>query len=119
MDDTRTLKTNWQTQLGVSGSVVSGDAGLEQFIRVAIGTQIGSVPQMLDFGVDWLAIIDMPVDDAIPLLLRSVNRVFRKWIEPRASLMRIEPITDGPRLAVLVHYKPAGSDRALMTEVTP
>jgi len=118
-DDVRAIKSPWQTRLGTTGLVVQGDDALDQFIRVALGAQLDSVPNMQDFGIDWLSIIDLPVEDAIPLLMQGAHRVFRMWIEPRAALNRIEPIQESGHLTARVYYTPAGSDEQRTAEVSP
>jgi len=40
-DDVRAIKSPWQTRLGTTGLVVQGDDALDQFIRVALGAQLG------------------------------------------------------------------------------
>lgn len=117
MDDIRNLKTNWQARLGVSGAVVQGYDALDQYIRVALATQLGSVPQMLDFGIDWFEIIDRPLDEARPRLLRGAAAVFRKWIEPRATLNRIEVSAVGSSVTAKVYYTPANSSDPRTVEV--
>jgi phage baseplate assembly protein W len=117
--DIRTLKAPWQTRLGVSGAVVQGDAALDQFIRVVIGTQLGSVPLQNDLGVDWLGAIDLPFDDALPIIISGVAKAFRKWIEPRAKFGRVVPVRNVEQLTAQVYYYPAGSDAEKMVVVAP
>lgn len=105
---------NTQIALNAVGTNLTGLAALKQSIRVAIATQLGSVPLNPELGVDWLSIVDMPLDDARPILVRDVTRAFQRWIAPRATLVRIEvgigDYTDGSGLYTRVHYQPAGAD---------
>jgi phage baseplate assembly protein W len=117
--DIRNLKAPWQTRVGVTGEVVQGVDALDQLIRTTLGTQLGAVPHRLDLGIDWLSIIDLPTDDATPRLIRGATACFRKWMEPLATLSRIEPVTDGARLTARVFYVPAGATEPRSTEVAP
>jgi phage baseplate assembly protein W len=114
-DDTRALKTPWQTRLGATGRVVQGYDALDQWIRTLCATQKGSVPQELELGINWLAILDMPADVARPLVVAGVSRVFRVWVEPKATLQSVEFEGDTCR----VHYTPAGASEARSIEVAP
>jgi phage baseplate assembly protein W len=119
VDDTRELDKPWQTRLGVSGQVIDGLDSLDQFIRVTLATQRGSVPQLLEFGINWLEILDLPVDEATPVLLRDVAAAFRKWIEPRASLVSCEPVVTNGRVTARVTWRPADSQERRTTEAAP
>jgi len=117
--DTRALASNWQTRLGVSGEVVWGADALDQFIRIVLTTQLGSVPHMLELGIDWFGIIDMPIDDALPLLTRGAAAAFRRWIEPRGTLVSIEPVSVNEKLTARLVYRAANSDALRTLEVAP
>jgi len=119
-DDTRQIKTPWQTRIGATGQVIRDDAEqLDQFIRVVIGTQLGSAPLQRDLGVDWLEVIDLPIDDALPVLIAGVAKAFRKWIEPRAKFVRVVPVRNVEKMTAQVYYYPAGSSSESSVRVSP
>ncbi|MDR2503992.1 MAG: hypothetical protein LBD82_06405 [Deltaproteobacteria bacterium] len=72
----------------------SGLAGLEQELRVLLGTPAGSVPLDRDFGIDW-SMVDSPISQFMPLYVAEVSRKIERYI-PRVRVMAVDlPQTDG------------------------
>lgn len=109
-----------QMVLGSFGTTVSGSGSLAQSVRIALGTQLGAVPQQLDFGVDWQRVIDEPIQEARAVLTRDIHRAFAKWLAHLATLVSIsvEP-GDAGVLAARVSFRPVGSEITQSVEVRP
>lgn len=90
------MSTTDRVRIGTRGAFVSGLDEIEQSVRIVLGTQLGSVPQLRDYGIDWLEILDLPMSDAIPLTMRRAGEALRRWV-PRAEVRSLTatPTPDG------------------------
>ena len=108
-------------KIGEFGASVSGLAEKHQFIRTICHSQRGSIPQDPFLGVDWLAVLDLPLPEAIPIVSLDVQMQLKKYA-PTIEVRAIEVLSVEQRpgkARVLVTWRPLDEERATdeVTEV--
>lgn len=79
---------NWQLSVTEPGEIVTDLADIDQCVRLIMGTQRGSDPVLVDFGVDLLAHVDKPTTQILPSLVKDVTDQLRRY-EPRANILSV------------------------------
>lgn len=97
---------HWQPALGHLG-VVEAEADIDQAIRIILATPRGADPHRPDFGSNLHRYIDMPVDRAVPHLVRESVEAIRRW-EPRCELIQVSPSIEGAHITLRVLWRVAG-----------
>jgi Bacteriophage baseplate protein W len=75
------------------GSVVQGLDDVNQCIRIILTTPKGSDPLRPTFGADVWKYIDVPIDEAIPAIVREVTEAITRW-EPRVTVVFVDAVAD-------------------------
>lgn len=89
MLDATAAQDNLGTQPGAGiGNVVQGVDDVNQCIAIILGTPRGSDVLRPTFGADLWKYIDMPVNAAIPNIVREVTDAITRW-EPRVTLLSV------------------------------
>ncbi len=71
-----------------------GLTGLEQEIRMVLGTRKGSVPLDRDFGLSW-DFVDLPLAEAMQRMVAEIGRQLERYV-PRIRVRDIEFSSDQP-----------------------
>lgn len=99
----------WQPKVGGRpGERVEGLAELEQSLMTVLGTQLGSVPGRLTFGINFVAYIDKPLNRVRGPMSREVQRAV-KASEPRITVLDVTPVpaeSAGGRMRSRVKWRP-------------
>lgn len=80
--------TNWTLSLEKQGEIVQGLAEISQCLRVLITTRKGSDPLRPTFGCDIYLYQDLPINQAIPRMVKSVSEAIAIW-ETRINVTSI------------------------------
>lgn len=70
---------NWTLSLEKQGEVVQGLAEISQCLRVLITTRKGSDPLRPTFGCDIYLYHDLPINQAIPRMIKAVSEAIAIW----------------------------------------
>lgn len=77
---------HWQKRLVpaggemLAGEIVSDFADIEQEIAIIVSTMIGSVPTNPLKGCDLMALIDLPAEEATPLICQKIWDAITAWV---------------------------------------
>jgi phage baseplate assembly protein W len=83
----------WQPKLGALAETVIGIDEVAQAIDLLFATLPGSVPLLPEYGFDWLAYMDRPINRVLRSMERNMTMCLRRW-ETRINVMalKIEPL---------------------------
>lgn len=71
-----------------TGAAISTEAHIAQSVADILTTPLGSMPWRRDYGSELYALLDRPVTDATPALIRAASvTALQKW-EPRLRINR-------------------------------
>lgn len=110
----------WAMKVGGGlGEIVEGDEELEQAMRVALGTQLGSVAGRPLYGLDRLELVDEPVTTLEPKATRLVRRCFELSL-PRHRFVRLAlaGVDEQGRALLAVTWTAQTTDTQRTSEVT-
>lgn len=63
---------DWSLSDTQQGQIVEGMADLDQCLRILLGTQKFTDPLRPEFGIDLLAYVDKPINQAAPFLRKEI-----------------------------------------------
>lgn len=112
---------DWSPRVQTPGAVVEAVDDIAQCLRIIVGTPPGSDPHRPDFACAIDDVLDRPLPEATPLIIREVGRACARW-EPRAVVERVAVTADPARpgaAQVVIHWRPAGGGAAQQTAVLP
>lgn len=105
---------HWQKRLVAAGSdmlsgeIVSDFSDIEQEITVIVSTMIGSVPTNPLKGCDLMPLIDMPSEEATPLICQKIWDAITAWV----VRVEVDTITATPvdihHWKVTIPWRPRG-----------
>lgn len=105
---------HWQKRLVaadsdmLSGEIVSDFSDIEQEITVIVSTMIGSVPTNPLKGCDLMPLIDMPSEEATPLICQKIWDAITAWV----VRVEVDTITATPvdihHWKVTIPWRPRG-----------
>jgi len=105
---------HWQPALGRDGEVVEGVADVDQAIRIIVTTRKGQVPHRPEFGCDCMELVDRPVNEVRPRLVRDVRDAIERW-ERRAKVERVAVTPFNAGVEVSIHWRLAEGIGELQT----
>lgn len=108
-----------QAKLGSYGEMVRGIQALHASVRQLCTMQKGSVPHRPTMGIDWLAVLDLPYLETVPVLVLDVHRNLGEH-EPRVKVTRVQvlPQEQGtPGVRCRVYWVPAAGGEEQVTEL--
>ena len=88
IDVTKIESADWSPKVGSPGEIVEGLDDIAQAIRIIVTTPRGSDPHRPTFGCDAWRYLDLPVNVAIPNMIREASDAIQAW-EPRATLKKV------------------------------
>ncbi|MBG6241327.1 MAG: baseplate protein [Candidatus Symbiopectobacterium sp. Dall1.0] len=106
----------WQPALNRPGERVSGLADIAQSMRIILGTPCGADLHRPDFGSNLYRYLDMPIEQAIPHVVRETVDALRRW-EPRMQLLEVKPRAEAEHLWLRIRWQPITDSTPQMTEV--
>lgn len=95
------------------GEVLLGVAEIEQSIQIILTTLPGTDPMRPTFGLNYLQFMDLPINQAAPLMVSLISLALSLW-EPRISVVSIIPFVQGTQgiLAVAIEWTYAGQPQS-------
>lgn len=79
---------DWSLKLGAIGEVVQGIQDVDQCIRIILTTPKGTDVLRPTFGVDVWLYVDVPINSAVPAIVREVSTAITLW-EPRVKVVSV------------------------------
>ena len=109
---------NWTLSLENQGEVVQGIAEISQCLRVLITTRKGSDPLRPDFGCDIFLYQDLPINQAIPRMVKAISQAVDKW-EPRIDVTKIGYALgeDGSAITFTIEWTEKTSQQTSSTKI--
>jgi len=105
MIDVTTIESaDWSPKVGSPGELVEGLDDIAQAIRIIALTPKGSDPHRPEFGCDAWRHLDLPVDIAIPNIIREASDAIAAW-EPRIKLKRVTAAPDVSQVTLTVLWE--------------
>lgn len=89
MPELQNIRTkNWTLSIKGPGLIVEDDEAVEQGILILANTQRGSDPVDIEMGVDQLGLLDKPINQVIPTLIKDYTNQIARY-EKRAIIISI------------------------------
>ena len=107
---------DWQPKLNEIGSVVEATDDIDQCIRIILMTRKGSDPHRPEFGSDIWQYIDVPVNVAIPNIIREATDAINIW-ERRVEIKSITAEIKEENLKLFIDRQIKDTDTSGVLEV--
>ncbi len=92
--------------LAEPGARVTGDEELEQALRIILKTPLGSVPGDPGFGIELADIVDGPVNEVRPRIVRAVVQAVAAS-DPRIVVVGVQVVSTVGRIVAVVRWRAA------------
>lgn len=97
--------------------VLTGVEVVNQSIDFLLFTPVGSIPGQPEKGSRIDEILDLPVIEAVPLVVKEIHRVIPRWI-PGIELVSVKTAIEKAGLNVRIEWKFSGNSEVQEKEVT-
>lgn len=97
---------DWGLSTTAQGEVVQGLRDIAQCIDIIIKTAKGSDPLRPEFGCDLRALLDRPVTEAWPSIIREITAAIERW-ETRAIVTRVSYKLEVSTIIIKLEWKTA------------
>lgn len=99
----KTTSVFWQPRLNAPGEIVQGHEDIVQAIQIILRTACGSDPHRPEFGSQLHRYMDMPIDRALPHVVREAVNAIQRW-EPRCRLLSVKPQRQAEHLSLRIQW---------------
>lgn len=108
---------NWTLSLFNQGEIVEGVDEISQCILVTVLTVVGSDPLRPTFGTPLLLLIDRPVNEVLPKMIKAIVDGINTW-EPRVDIKTVSYNVQMGSIDFIIDWKEKVSDQPGTTKIT-
>lgn len=96
--------TIWTLDMNNAGKIVQGVDAIRQNILIICTTQKGTDPLRPDFGCSAFEFIDLPVNIAVPRMVKSILEAIKKY-EPNATDVKVTLQNEFEKFTFKISFK--------------
>jgi phage baseplate assembly protein W len=96
--------TQWTFDINTPGNIVQGLESIKQCVFIILTTEKGTDPLRPDFGCAAFDYLDMPVNVAIPRMIKSISESLLKY-ETRIEEIKVTPALNISQTTFTISYK--------------
>lgn len=93
----------WQPRIGKTDETIQGIDDIHQCVNTILKTPRGSDPLRPDFGSNLYKLVDMPVNRAVPEIIKETVEALSRW-EKRIKIVSVNRTLEVEKLSVTIEW---------------